>query len=219
MNILILTDNLKTITIISNFLNLNFNIKVSILIANDISSANLFFSEHKIDLIILETKFYKCLLNKKAQPFTQIITISNDYNYNTNDLMESNNISLNNLTHLDFLLHKYNSLSNSIESSKKIILNKLIEIGFNIKHRGTRYIIDSILIYKFYCKFSNIKDIYSILARRYGTTNDNIKSNILKAINYVYCETEFPKLKKFFSLSSDIKPTPKQVILTLSRLI
>ena len=219
MKILILTNKLETITIISNFLNINYSKEVSILIANNIPSANLIFTEHKIDLIILETEFYKYLLNKKTQSFIPIITISNTYNYDRKNLIKSNNISLDNLTHLDFLLHKYISLSNSIEYSKQLVLNKLLEIGFNIKHKGTKYIADSILIYKFYCKFPNIKDIYAIIARKYNTTTDNIKSNILKSINYMYCETEFSKLKKIFSLSTDIRPTPKQIILTLSKII
>ena len=31
----------------------------------------------------------------------------------------------------------------------------------------------------------------------------------------MYCETKFEKLKTYFSLEEDIKPTPKQIILTV----
>ena len=106
-------------------------------------------------------------------------------------------------------------MSDTFENTKLAILKELMYLGFNVKHNGTKYITESILILKFYYKTNNIKDIYSIVARKHNTTSNNIKSNILKSINYMYCETDFSKLEVYFSLAEDIKPTPKQIILTV----
>lgn len=144
-----------------------------------------------------------------------IIFINNICNYDNIPIEHFDCISTYNLSNLSSILNKYMLLSNSIENTRIIILNQLIKLGFNIKHKGTKYIIESVLILKFYYKSDKIKDIYCIIAQRYNTTSNNIKSNILKSINYVYCETVFSKLKMYFSLVEDIKPTPKQVILTL----
>lgn len=206
---------LKNISAISNFINLNFNNNISILIANDMNSANSIINKYNINLIILESNIYNFNFYKEHLSYIPVILFTDTNNYNKKIFKDYENISLCNLSYLKNLLFNYISLTSSIESTKIEIINQLLKIGFNIKHNGTKYITDSIIIYKFFFKTDKIKDIYSIVAQKYNTTSNNVKSNILKSINYMYCETKFEKLKTYFSLEEDIKPTPKQIILTV----
>lgn len=206
---------LKNISAISNFINLNFNNNISILIANDMNSANSIINKYNINLIILESNIYNFNFYKEHLSYIPVILFTDTNNYNKKIFKDYENISLCNLSYLKKLLFNYISLTSSIESTKIEIINQLLKIGFNIKHNGTKYITDSIIIYKFFFKTDKIKDIYSIVAQKYNTTSNNVKSNILKSINYMYCETKFEKLKTYFSLEEDIKPTPKQIILTV----
>lgn len=215
MTILVISNNIKNISAISNFINLNFNNNISILIANDMNSANSIINKYNINLIILESNIYNFNFYKEHLSYIPIILFTDTNNYNKKIFKDYENISLCNLSYLKKLLFNYISLTSSIESTKIEIINQLLKIGFNIKHNGTKYITDSIIIYKFFFKTDKIKDIYSIVAQKYNTTSNNVKSNILKSINYMYCETKFEKLKTYFSLEEDIKPTPKQIILTV----
>lgn len=215
MTILVISNNIKNISAISNFINLNFNNNISILIANDMNSANSIINKYNINLIILESNIYNFNFYKEHLSYIPVILFIDTNNYNKKIFKDYENISFCNLSYLKKLLFNYISLTSSIESTKIEIINQLLKIGFNIKHNGTKYITDSIIIYKFFFKTDKIKDIYSIVAQKYNTTSNNVKSNILKSINYMYCETKFEKLKTYFSLEEDIKPTPKQIILTV----
>lgn len=215
MKILIITNKLKTMTIISNFITLNIGNNISVLLPNDTQSAKLILSEHNINMIIWENDIFDLNFYKENLTFIPIVLVNDFYKNDTFTLKNFKCVSLDNLTHLSYFIHKYTSLSDTFENTKLAILKELMYLGFNVKHNGTKYITESILILKFYYKTNNIKDIYSIIARKHNTTSNNIKSNILKSINYMYCETDFSKLEVYFSLAEDIKPTPKQIILTV----
>ncbi len=215
MKILIITNKLKTATIISNFITLNIHSDISILIANNIESAKLIFIEHNINLIIWENDIFNLNFYKNSLYFIPLIIVNDFYNNNAITLKNFKYVSLDNLTDLQYLLDKYISVSKTLDNTKQKILKELVYIGFNIKHNGTKYIMESILFFKFYYKANTVKDIYSIIAQKYNTTSNNIKSNIIKSINYMYCESEFSKLQTYFSLVEDKKPTPKQIILTV----
>lgn len=215
MKILLITDKIKIMTIISNFITLNISNNVNILLASDNKSAKLILSEHNIDLIIWEHTLFDLNFYKRHLTLIPILLVNSSYNYDKLIFKNFKCISLDNLSLLSYYIHKYISVSDALGNTKLDILKELIYLGFNIKHKGTKYIAESILILKFYCKNSNLKDIYAIIAREHSTTSENIKSNILKSINYMYYETDFSKLATYFSLTEDIKPTPKQIILTV----
>lgn len=212
MKILIITDELKTTTLISNYINLNIK-NITILIANDISSAKLILNEYTINLILCESHIFNLEFYKENIAPIPIILLNVLYNKYFSENFKT--ISLDNLSLLSYYLHSYMSLSNTMENTKRLIFKKLMQLGFNIKHKGTKYIAESILILKNHDKISSIQDIYSIVAREHHTTSNNVKSNILKSINYMYCETDFSIIKDFFSLMEDSKPTPKQIIFTI----
>ncbi len=157
------------------------------------NSANSIINKYNINLIILESNIYNFNFYKEHLSYIPVILFTDTNNYNKKIFKDYENISLCNLSYLKKLLFNYISLTSSIESTKIEIINQLLKIGFNIKHNGTKYITDSIIIYKFFFKTDKIKDIYSIVAQKYNTTSNNVKSNILKSINYMYCETKFEK--------------------------
>ena len=211
MKVLLITNEVKTITILTNYINLNIK-NIIILVANDIKSAKLILSEHTINVIICDSKIYN-INYQKHFAFIPILLI-----HNLNNAYSPQNLkcfSIDNLSVLSSYLQNFMVLSTNIKDSKDLIYKHLMQIGFNIKHNGTKYIAESIILLKYYCKVDYMKDIYSIIARKHNTTSNNIKSNILKSINYMYCETDFSVIQKYFSLIDDIKPTPKQIILTV----
>ncbi len=59
------------------------------------------------------------------------------------------------------------------------------------------------------------KDIYPVIAHRFGKSVGNIKGNIVKATNNMYNECEMEYLLNYFNYGYDKKPTPKMVITTI----
>lgn len=216
MKILIITNSIEFITIVSNFITLNFNNNISILIANNINNVQNNTKTYNIDLIIIDEEILELNLYKQTLRYFPLILInSNLQNYNMKITDNINHISLDNLIYIKQLIFQVMNSLKFRENARIKILDELIKLGFNIKHNGTKYIVDAILILKLNYNTNNIKDVYAIISNKYNTTENNIKSNILKSINYMYYETEYSNLKSYFSLNNNEKPTPKQVILTI----
>lgn len=115
----------------------------------------------------------------------------------------------------------YNKIESNIKYFEDIytdnIMNELLYLGFNIKHNGTQYLYEAIK-YLHYNKNLNIqnleKQVYSVISCKYKKSISLIKNNIIKAINYMYIENEYSKLKVYFSLpdGNEEKPTAKRII-------
>ena len=103
------------------------------------------------------------------------------------------------------------------DNIKKKIRDQLGQVTFNVKQCGTQYLEES--IYMAYCHpeyASNLeKNIYQNLSKKYKKTKFTIKSDILKAIHYMYLETPEEVMKKFFNITEDKKPSPKWIINTI----
>lgn len=104
---------------------------------------------------------------------------------------------------------------------KKEVTTELLQIGFNYKHKGTQYLYESIMyIYQAGDRrmLDNLENyVYKVVGAEHGTNVRMIKSNILKATNYMYVETSFEKLKEHLFLVEDKKPTPKLIISIILR--
>lgn len=105
------------------------------------------------------------------------------------------------------------------ERSRRKIAKELEYIGYEFKYKGTHYLLDT--IYELYWQntdsmIDNLQSgIYPIIAEKYNKTVYNIKSSIGKATDCMYCDCDMDKLVKYFHLSYDTKPTPKQVVFTV----
>ncbi len=111
---------------------------------------------------------------------------------------------------------------------KKKVLKELLELGYNIKYNGTKYLTEVIsLVYERYGANDTNGDIinleqcfYKKVADKYSKNVKNIKVNIINATESMYMECEKNKLQNYFCFSYDHKPTPKVVIDTvLSKIV
>lgn len=98
-----------------------------------------------------------------------------------------------------------------------IIVNKLKDIGFNFKHIGTVYLLDTIkILNQNKDLIENIeKNVYTKLAKKYKKKTITIKSDIIKATNYMYVHTAIKDLNYYFPNNAYEKITPKMVINTI----
>lgn len=120
------------------------------------------------------------------------------------------------------IIEKKNNKEN-YDLVKKKILNELLELGYNIKYSGTKYLTEVIsLVYEMYGGNNINGDIinleqyfYKKVANKYSKNVKNVKVNIVNATESMYMECERNKLQKYFCFSYDHKPTPKVVIDTV----
>lgn len=98
------------------------------------------------------------------------------------------------------------------------ISEEIKDMGFNFNHLGTMYLIETIeIIYN--SKDSNYlrsieKTVYKILAEKHLKNASTIKSNIIKATNYMYEQNLKKKKDGRLVFDYDIydKMTPKAIV-------
>lgn len=101
------------------------------------------------------------------------------------------------------------------------IAKEIKDMGFNFSHIGTRYLIETIeIIYNskdLQMIRSVEKNVYSILAEKHSKNVSTIKSDIIKATNYMHEQALIKKKKEFILYSYELydKSTPKSVINTV----
>lgn len=206
MKILLATNNLYHITSISNFFSTHSAISVETLILTYKQEEIMqYLKDFNIDLLITTPSF----INESIINILPIIVITN-----TNDsscFTQFSNIYV--VENLDEFEKTLSQIQNYIidtlspNNIKKKVTNILLSLGFNFKHSGTRYLSDLILHIKFshqfFNEYSNIKEEYLFLAKKYHKTADNVRILISNAIRYMYAESDFSKIQSFFSLSYD----------------
>lgn len=97
---------------------------------------------------------------------------------------------------------------------KSKIYEELEYLCYNLSHIGTTYLCECIFLLYFSDNYDDnlSKNIYPIVAKKYGTTPNNIKCNIFQATNISYYECEENKLKSYFYNFLHSKPKTKDVI-------
>ena len=105
----------------------------------------------------------------------------------------------------------------NINILKRKINIELIKLHYNPSHNGTRYLAEAILqIYLNGEDKANLsRYIYPIIARKYHTTINNIKCDILKATDYSFFECESKLYQSYFNLSNMQKPNTKTIMFTI----
>lgn len=100
---------------------------------------------------------------------------------------------------------------------ESIIVNKLKDIGFNFKHIGTIYLIETIkILNQDKDLIENIeRNVYTEIAKKYKKKATTIKSDIIKATDYMYTRNAIEDLNKYFPNNAYEKITPKMVINTI----
>lgn len=232
LNVLLVEKDMKYCKkLINNITVENKNIRLCA-IASNVEEISFAVSQHNIDIILMDLKFsdYNEIKNKKLiskeqledstimlleqQDVSDILPSKNNYIIKSNNINEVsksiNKLVISRVSSQRFL--KKDSQENII---KKKIKNELRYLGYNLSYNGTKYLIETIyLLYisKDYYDDNLEKDIYPIVAEKYGKTAHNVKCNIINATNMMTLECEEEKLLNYLYLCHFSKPGPKTII-------
>ena len=95
------------------------------------------------------------------------------------------------------------------------IIRELKKINYNFSYTGTQYIYESILILCTIYKHEKVKlekQVYPLIADKYHTTVNTVKTNIVNSTNEMFYDCQRDVLISYFGLCGNKKPTPKEVI-------
>lgn len=105
---------------------------------------------------------------------------------------------------------------------RRKIMAELEKVGYNFKYKGTQYLLETILeIQKgdIIALTSLQNNFYPIVAKKYNKTVHDVKNCIISATNAMYYECNIEKLKEYFHLLDDEKPSIKKVVYTIANRI
>lgn len=107
---------------------------------------------------------------------------------------------------------------NDIELKQKI-KNELEKLNYNLSYKGTKFLEDSIyLIYTSDMEKDNLtKEIYPIIAKKYNTSIENVKCDIIQASNNSYYECPQKVMENYFGYQLISKPKTKDIIYAVIR--
>lgn len=233
INVLIADDNVDYAVCLMNYLNnKSQDIRVSNITKNGKETLKILNLKNDIDIVLLDYKmpFFNANqilegITNKNQYMNSIIIISGIIESNSglidNTMIHSvlnKELSMNEiLDEINELLNYKNSLKKS-NIIKKRILDEILYLGYNISHKGTKYLIEVIeyIILKLNNKVNILeRDVYPVISLKYNISVHNVKCRITDATNIMYCNCEIEKLKKYFYLDIDKKPKIKTIINTI----
>lgn len=234
INILIIEDDFFQLQNLANYVSSQIsNVKIYNLLSNGEDALDILLS-NKIDVILLDLKLPKMsgidiinfISEHKIEKYKQsIIIITGELNL-LNQIISNPYV----FTYvckgngLPPVVAAINNWINSISENQKIIdiKHKIIKIlnylDYNFSHLGTQYLCD--VIYELYTRKETLsinltKNIYPLIATKYKTSINNIKTNITQSCISMYYNCEEQKLKNFFGYNVIEKPTVKEIIVTI----
>lgn len=233
VNIVIADDNMNYATNLMNYINIhNNNIRVCNISRDGKETLDVLNSYDNIDAVLLDFKMpiynadeLLCKINNKNKYSKSFIIISGEFELARrlydNDMVYS---IISKLTSAPLIMSKINELiaskedENKEKETKKKIVNELLYLGYDISHKGTLYLIDTInYIQNNPDKYlDNLKkDVYPVVASHNNESAHNIKCYINRETTEMYFRCESKKLQKYFSYVEDTKPNVKTVINTI----
>lgn len=237
LNVLIADDNIYYVKNLVNFvISRNSNIKITGIASTGLEVLKAIQENpNRIDLILLDLKMPELngiktldkLYDMNLTYYPNIIVISGESSLIKKII--NHPLVTDFVNKSDDMINVYNKLrnyekqlnfSNSKEELSKKISSELLYIGYNPSHIGTQYIKECILeIYENgVSEYSqNLENyVYKKIAFLHGKSFQNIKSNIIKATNFMYAESDMDIIKNYFHFNDNKrKPTPKIVISTI----
>lgn len=235
VNILIANDNIyyakELMNIIDDCIN---DVRISSITLDGKETIEKLNSDNNIDIILLSSKMptlngievINQLSNDKRKKYNQSIIIISEEPEIITKLKNDTTIyscidkvcSISEIIEKIDELVKYKNRKKNIHLLKDTIRQELQEIGYNLSHKGTLYLIDAIsLIYvrKEEDDLNLKKDIYPLLSQKYNKPIYSIKSDIVKATDFMDSICSKAKKKEYFSFEDDSKLTVKLVIYTV----
>ena len=232
INVVIIENNLHYAKNILNTVINRFNNFRVIHIVTTVKEGLRIITNNHIDLIFLDLKLpddtgikiiekINAITNIKKPNIVIIsgnVELSNIVKRTYNDLNVINKLSTSEFIYNEIkrIINELNYL-NHAENIKQQITNELKFIGYDFKYKGTQYILEAIIDI---ISNNNLdlldnleKNVYKYIAYKHNKSINNIKTNIIKATNYIYLYQNPEIIKTYFQL--DIKLTPKLVISTV----
>jgi hypothetical protein len=229
VNILIVDNKIDFAMSLINLLNKNENIRVCAIAKNANEATKIIKENNNISAILLNlpiknVKFLDSLKNNRKYQKSCIVIydkrskicnfINNNSIYTLIDKCEKKEVILSVIN--EFIYRKMTYKRE--EKIKNKIFNEISYLGFDITHKGTKYLLESIeyIILNPEKEVSKLeRDIYPVLSKKYGESIHNIKCSINRATTSMYYECDVNKLKKYFYFRDDIKPSVKTIIDTI----
>lgn len=235
VNILIADDNIYYAKILMDLINNSIkDIKIINIAIDGKETLDKLSNDDNIDICILDLKMpiingievmHKLSNEKQIKYKNSIIVISGESEMisqiRDNDMVFDFISKMNSMSDivekLDKLV-KYKEEKKHIRQLKGEIMHELQELGYNFSHKGTLYLIDAIYLIctnKIKDDLNLKKNVYPTLAQKYNRPIHCIKSDIIKATDYMDNICELKKKKEYFSFNDNTKPTVKLVIYTI----
>ena len=229
INVLIADDNVNYAINLMNYINkMNENIKVCNIAKNGKEALNILNNNNNIDVVLLDYKMPifngEQVLEKienKDKYVNSCIIISGEIE-SVIQMRQCNlvysilfkTLSMEDIKNKILQLVEYKEFTMKKEVIDKKILNEVLYLGYDISHKGTKYLVEVIkYVFNDECSLDNLeKFVYPIIAKKYHDTLYNIKCRIHRETNLMYCNCEIEKLKKYFKMEVDMKPKIKTII-------
>ena len=231
VNILIATNDIKLIKkLINEVLAQNQNIRLYKISTNESETIKI-LNNSNINITFLDAKIIKSSINemlgrirqdKKEKYKNSIVIISNNLKVikqiNKNEMIIDYIMEKSSKEDMAYKINKIIS-KKDIEVKRKEIIKELEYIRYNLDYKGTNYLIDTILqvyINEKLMIVDNLQnDVYPIIANIHRKSINTIRCNIRHATECMYCECDMKKLKEYFGLMEDEKPTTREVVYTV----
>lgn len=233
INVVLVGENLNYFReLINNISTINKSIRICG-ISSDIDEINYLKSKQQVDIFIVDFDLYsynnliqQWLVNENKDNIIFVLnklkkkdTIAKDYNYVIINEDFNNAIELINL----LIIEKMTLLFNNKNIQEEIIIREKItkelkDIGYSFSHLGTQYIIEAIYILytlKDYVVDNLEKNIYPIVAKKFGKSSHNIKCNIRNATDLMYFNNREENLKMYFGVENIETYKSKKIIRTI----
>lgn len=230
INVLIADDNVEYAINLMNYINQkNENIKVYNIAKDGKETLEILNLRDDIDVILLDYKmpFYngKQVLEKivdKNKYDNSFIIISGEIesvmDMRENDMIHSiiyKTMSMNEIIKKINSVFEYKEALKTSKILKNKITNELLFLKYDISHKGTQYLIETIdyIVTNSNREVESLeRNVYPKIAAMYNDSVHNIKCRINNATTAMYYNCEISKLKEYFYFDIDKKPKIKTII-------
>lgn len=233
LNILIANKNLENLQILQNYISQYIpEIRVGYL-ATDGKELLDALNQHHYDIILMDTNLPKMDGFDILQRLSSVKQVELKKSFIV--LTKNENI-IKNLNKHDLVYKAFKSgdsfamimqtlqqlVDNSKEKSETTcirnrIINELQTIGFNLAHKGTHYLAESVVLMATTEKNNEnlSKHIYPLVSKIFNKDLNNIKCNITSATEAACRNITDDILLNYFKLSTHVKPTTKMIIYSI----
>lgn len=234
VNVLIADNNINYVKNLMNYINEgNEKIRVTKIAEDGTETLKILNNDKNIDIALLDfdmpgydaNQICKKVINKEKYK-QSIVLISGKTEEIQCELRNNEMIYgvIDKFISLEKICVKLNALVDDKEEKKngdkikKKIIKELTYLGYDISHKGTIYLVDSIVYAQGHQDkyFGNLKrDVYPAIAKKYNENLHNIKCYIARETTKMYVKCDYKKLQNYFCFAEDDRPNVRTVVNTV----